>query len=655
MAAATERRRLAMKVALGIWPTPTKTPLNAVVHGLQDHGNYTIEKVYFESLPGFYVTGNLYRPKGFEGQHPAVISPHGHFQDGRFGDQGRDHVRREIMVGAERFEVGGRNPIQARCVQLARMGCVVFNYDMIGYCDSVQLSFDLAHRFARQRPELNRPEEWGLFSPQAESMLQSVMGLQAWNSIRALDWISQLPNVDPDRIAVTGASGGGTQTFILGAIDPRPAVLVPAVMVSTAMQGGCTCENASLLRINTGNIEFAALIAPRPLCLTAANDWTREMPTKGFPELKEQYERLGAGDQIELHPLLHFGHNYNYVSREVMYQFLNHHLQLGLAEPVIEEDYPRLTRSELSVWDDDHPQPETGLETEIRLLKTWAADTKQQLLKARPHDIATLQEYRDVVAPALDVVLGRRLTDVGAVEFDQRDKSQWDGGWLITGLLRHRPLDQDPGRPEQHEVLPIAFLVPEGWDAGPVAIWLDPDGKDGLFEGGQPREEVRRLVAGGVAVIGVDLMEQGELMTGVRPLTETRRVENTREAAAYTCGYNTSLFAQRVQDVLTVIRFATDHPRTPSQIWLVGLEGAGPWAAAARAQATAHSTAPPSIAEDSGLSTSRVFATRSSFREGQNMMIYPACLPWRHLMPCGWPEKRKRQVSWFVMRMRPPA
>ena len=112
------------------------------------------------------------------------------------------------------------------------------------------------------------------------------MGLQAWNATRALDFLTSLPDVDAARIGVTGASGGGTQTFILGAIDERPAVLFPAVMVSTAMQGGCTCENADYLRIGTGNVEIAALGAPRPLGMTTADDWTKAMPQTGFPALQ---------------------------------------------------------------------------------------------------------------------------------------------------------------------------------------------------------------------------------------------------------------------------------------------------------------------------------------------------------------------------------
>src|SRR5690606_13436079 len=166
-------------------------------------------------------------------------------------------------------------------------------------------------RFAKQRPEMIGESNWGLYSPQAESYLQSITGLQTYNSIRALDFLTSLPIVDAKRIGVTGASGGGTQTFLLCALDPRPTVAFPAVMVSTAMQGGCTCENASLLRIGTGNVEFAGLFAPKPLGLTAADDWTKEMETKGFPELRQLYELFGASQNVMLWANLQFGHNYN--------------------------------------------------------------------------------------------------------------------------------------------------------------------------------------------------------------------------------------------------------------------------------------------------------------------------------------------------------
>src|ERR1043165_7774464 len=273
-----------LEVALGLWPMPEKTPLNAVIHGKMDMGDYTVEKVYFESMPGFFVSGSLYRPKGKTGKVPGVLNPHGHWQDGRFYDN-KNGIAREIADGAERFEDSGRSPLQSRCVELARMGCVAFFYDMIGYADSQQISQQIAHGFSKQRAEMNAPENWGLFSPQAETHLQSVMGLQTWDSIRAFDFLSSLPDVDPARVGVTGASGGGTQTFILGAIDDRPAAAFPAVMVSTAMQGGCICENASYLRVGTGNIELAGLIAPRPLGMSGANDWTVEIAPKGLTAL----------------------------------------------------------------------------------------------------------------------------------------------------------------------------------------------------------------------------------------------------------------------------------------------------------------------------------------------------------------------------------
>ena len=225
--ARAERVRTQILVAEGLWPMPTKTPLNAVIHGKIERPDYTVEKVYFESAPGFFVTGNLYRPKKITGKVPGVLFAHGHWKDARLSESSDDAVQKEIATGQERFERGGRSIFQSMCVQLARMGCVVWQWDMLSDSDSIQFSPELIHRFAKQRPEMNTTENWGLFSPQAEAHLQSVMGLQTWNSVRSLDFLLSLPEVDPERIAMTGASGGGTQTMILAAIDPRVKLAFP--------------------------------------------------------------------------------------------------------------------------------------------------------------------------------------------------------------------------------------------------------------------------------------------------------------------------------------------------------------------------------------------------------------------------------------------
>jgi dienelactone hydrolase len=567
--------RLQIRVALGLWPEPERTPLHAVIHGRREQEGYAVEKVYFESLPGFFVTGNLYRPLNVSGPVPGVLCPHGHWPNGRFSDCGVDGVRKQIVQGAERFERGGRSALQSRCMQLARLGCIVFHYDMIGYADSTQIPFALAHGFNTQRAGMNAAEGWGLFSPQAEAHLQSAMGLQAWNSIRALDFLSGLPGVDPARLGVTGESGGGTQTFILAALDPRVAVSVPAVMVSTAMQGGCTCENACLLRVGTGNVEFAALFAPKPQCLISANDWTKEMSTKGFPELQELYRLMGAPDAIEHHPFVHFEHNYNYVSRAAMYAWMNRQFGLGLPTPVVEEDYPLLSAPELTVWDEQHPRPAGGDEVERGILRWWHQDSCRQLAALAPVDAASLRRYRDTVGRAWEVILGRGVPAAGDVSFAESARPKGKRVRTVVGLLRCAA---------RGEELPLVLLEPHGAD-GRVALWLHREGKAGLYEAdGQIRAAVRRLLDAGVTVAGVDLLFQGEFLPDGKAVTETRRVKNPREAAAFTFGYNHALFAQRVHDVLSALAFL--RQRFPAgAVWVVGLEEAGPWAAVALTQA----------------------------------------------------------------------
>jgi hypothetical protein len=167
-----------IQVALGLFPWPARTPLHGVIHSRVDCGDYSIEKVYFESLPGFFVSGSLFRPKNKVGPFPAVLCPHGHWNNGRFYDAGPEAAAREVATGAEIDLEAARVPLQARCVHLARMGCIVFHYDMIGYADSQQITQDLAHGFSQQRAAMNSQNAWGLFSPQAESRLQSILGLQ---------------------------------------------------------------------------------------------------------------------------------------------------------------------------------------------------------------------------------------------------------------------------------------------------------------------------------------------------------------------------------------------------------------------------------------------------------------------------------------------
>jgi len=561
-----EQVRRQILVSQGLWPMPTKTPLNAVIHGKIEREGYTIEKVYFESVPGFFVTGNLYRPTHPKGKVPAVMFAHGHWQNARLSLAEPDKLREEIASGGERFEKGGRSMFQSLCVQLARMGCVVWQWDMLSDSDSIQLSREVVHSFAKQRPEMNTTENWGLYSPQAESHLQSIMGLQTLNAVRGLDFLLTLPEVDPERTAITGASGGGTQTMLLAAIDERIKLSFPCVMVSTAMQGGCTCENSSLLRINTGNVEFAGLFAPKPQGMNTADDWTREFSEKGFPELQALYELHGKKDNVFLLRGEHFPHNYNAVTRSAFYTFVNQHFNLGFPAPVIEQDFEPLPAKELTVWNQEHPAPKAAdPDFERRLLKWLTDDSNKQLKEAA----ASAEGIDQVLRPALETVIGRTYANAGVVDWELEDKQDKGNFLEMTGKLLNRT---------HGEEVSVTWHYPKDWK-GRVAIWLGDEGRAGMTH-----DEVKRLVDAGTAVVGADLLFQGG-----EPVKQTRVVENPREFAGYTHGYNHALFAQRVHDVISLVTFLRNtkvgsHPN-PESVVLAGRGQMGPIALAARALA----------------------------------------------------------------------
>ncbi len=557
-------------VATGLWPMPTKTALNAVIHGKIECDGYTVEKVYFESAPGFFVTGNLYRPTNIQGKVPAVMLAHGHRKDARFDIAPEAKLRGLIADGAERFERAGRSTYQSLCRQLALMGCVVWQWDMLGDSDSIQLSRELVHGFAKQRPEMNTTENWGLFSPQAEANCQNVMGLQTLNAVRGLDFLLSLPEVDPDRVAITGASGGGTQTMLLAAIDERIKLSFPVVMVSTSMQGGCTCENASLLRVDTGNIEFAALAAPRPQGMNSADDWTKEMATKGFPELQQLYAAYGKKDNVFLKRGEHFPHNFNSVTRSAFYTFLNKHFKLGAQAPVIEQDFDPLPPEQLSVWNDQHPAPKAAdPDFERKLLSWFTEDAEQQLRTAA----TTSEGLRDIIRPAFEVLIGRTYANAGEQEWAPKDEQDHGDYVKYTGAL----LNKTHG-----EEVNVVWLRPRQWN-GRVVIWLDDAGKAAVCsDEGRVQAEVIQLLQGGAAVVGADLFLQGGEV-----VKQARVVANPREFAGYTFGYNHALFAKRSHDVMSLVTYLRHAKAGPcpnpelKDIAIAGWHGAGAIVAAA--------------------------------------------------------------------------
>ncbi len=281
-----EALRRQILVSAGLWPMQPRGPVPVHRFGRTAKGPYIVEKIALETLPGFLVGANLYMPAKLQRSAPAVLVAHGHWR------YGRTHHAEDYSV-------------PALCANLAAQGFVVLAWDMVGYEDTRQLP----HNFGDAAEEL----AW-LFTP---------FSLQLWNAIRALDFVESLPEVNRFQIGMTGTSGGGTQTYLLAAVDERIRAAAPGGMVSATFQGDDVCEMAPGLRVGTNNLELTSLIAPRHLQLVAATgDWTRNTLKVELPAIRSVYA-LYRQERRASAAMINAGHNCNRESREAVYAFFH--------------------------------------------------------------------------------------------------------------------------------------------------------------------------------------------------------------------------------------------------------------------------------------------------------------------------------------------
>jgi dienelactone hydrolase len=540
-----EEIRRQILVSCGLWPMPEKTPLNAQIFDRVERDGYSLAKVYMETFPGVYLAGNLYRPLGEgPGPFPGILNPHGHWREGRLVDSNDGSVA-------------------ARCIQFARQGMVAFAFDMIGYNDTFFPDHALEGQDYYKRHRL--------FASDPRLMLWSIsqMGLQTWNSMRALDFLESLPDVDKSRLACTGGSGGGTQTFILGAIDDRLSVVAPAVMVSHSMQGGCSCENVCGLRIDFSNMEISAAAAPKPQILVAATgDWTRTTSTIEGPGVESIYSLFRAQDRFH-HVTFDYGHNYNQTTREAVYEWFGRWL-LRHPEPVSLKElaYEKLSPADLRVFPEGR-LPDGALREEqfVQWLKEF---WQTQIAGLQPANSSSLREYRRVMLPAWEQVL-------------QVETPRWELLVEKAEETRHSAYTAKRlflGRDGRGDRIPAVHLLPNRPSIRFTVILAHPDGKSvWLDESGNPTGLAKSLLEKNQGVLLLDTF-----LTGT--LADEEATRNRNHFANFFTTYNRTDTQERVQDLITAGAYAQRFGKAP-RVALVGFGRAGLWAMLASPSADA--------------------------------------------------------------------
>jgi hypothetical protein len=280
-------------------PMPRKTPIKAVYSNKRTYDGYTVENLSLEIMPGIYLAGCVYKPTQKYETYPLMLTIPGHSY---FGDN------------INKLEEKGRftEEMQKRCGSLAKMGMVVFGYDPFGWGDSGA----------------------GIeFEDHNNSICIIMMTLYA---IRSLDYFCTLPEIDKNRIAITGESGGGTYSYFEAALDERITMSIPVVILNAARISPCACSSGMPVNVLDGeglvnNVEIAACIAPRlQLIVSGGNDpmTSAYNNVREYPFIKKIYTLHDLAAKVENAHIPNGKHDYEFDKRRPVYDFVSKHFGL---------------------------------------------------------------------------------------------------------------------------------------------------------------------------------------------------------------------------------------------------------------------------------------------------------------------------------------
>ncbi len=508
-----------------VGPFPEKTPLNARVVGTVEKDEYRIEHVIYESQPGFYVTSSLFLPRNLEGKAPAVIYCSGHTIDGY-----RSTAYQHILLN------------------LVQKGFVVFAFDPVGQGERLQY-YDPDIRETVLGGSTNEHSYGGA---QAFISGSSQARYMIWDGIRAVDYLLTRPEVDPDRIGITGRSGGGTQSAYIAAMDERIYAAAPECYITSFRRllesiGPQDAEQnmPQFLRHGLDHADYLEVRAPKPtMMITTTRDFfSIQGARETAAEVLQAFQAFGQPDNFLMveDDAPHMSTEKN---REAMYAFFQEHLNLqGSSE---DEQVDLLTPEELQVTETG--QVVTSLESEIvySLNKKETDDLLDQLNKSRNNLRAYL---KNAVSEA------RSLS--GYRPPDEMKEPVFTGRFQRDGYVIEKYYVQGEG----NYILPYLLFVPKEGRNGNALLYLHPQSKSAQAGSG---EEIEWFVQRGYVVLAPDLVGIGEMGPGAF------RGDAFIGGVSYNVWFASTLIGRsivgvRTGDIMRLLAVLKQHPEVQSE------------------------------------------------------------------------------------------